>query len=84
MWLPWPICTPGPLYSLGLLRGSMSMRSEIKHFWRDEAGQGASEYALLLAGVVVLVVVATVMYDGEITKLFTGIGNYMNGFFGRS
>jgi Flp pilus assembly pilin Flp len=60
------------------------MVSERKNRWRSDSGQGASEYALLLAAVVVLVIVATAMYDASITELFTSIGGYMNGFFGRN
>ena len=52
-----------------------------KKWWYTDAGQGLTEYALLLAAIVVLVITATVMYDGEIATLFTSIGGYMNDFF---
>jgi Flp pilus assembly pilin Flp len=57
------------------------MLMRFREWHNDDAGQGAPEYALLLAGVVVLVILATTLYDGEITSLFTSIGGYMNNFF---
>lgn len=47
-------------------------------FQRDEAGQGASEYALLLAAVVVTVIAATTLFADHVQALWASIGEYMN------
>lgn len=46
--------------------------------WDDTRGQGSSEYALLLAGVVVLVITATMLFGGDIWSLFVSLGSYIN------
>lgn len=48
-----------------------------KRLLQDEAGQGASEYALLLAGVVVMVIFATSMFADDVQALWVSIGSYM-------
>lgn len=46
--------------------------------WADESGQGAAEYGLLVAAVVVLVVAATTLFTGDLQALFASIGSYIN------
>lgn len=46
--------------------------------WDDELGQGSAEYALLLAGVVVLTITATVLFRDEVEVLFNSIGTFVN------
>lgn len=53
----------------------------LSRFLDDEVGQGSSEYGLLLAAVVVLVVVATTLFTGDLQSLFTSIGSYINDAF---
>jgi Flp pilus assembly pilin Flp len=47
----------------------------------DESGQGSSEYALLVGGIVVMVIVATTLFSGSVQSLFLSIGTFMNGVF---
>lgn len=49
--------------------------------WADERGQGAAEYGMLLAAVVVLVVIATTLFTGDLQSLFDSIGTYINDAF---
>lgn len=49
----------------------------IKQIWNDESGQGLPEYALLVAAVVVMVVVATTLFSGTVKNLFNEIGSYI-------
>ena len=49
----------------------------IKQLWNDEAGQGLPEYALLVATVVVMVVVASLLFTDVVQTLFNDIGNYI-------
>mgnify|MGYP001053952255 CR=1 FL=1 len=49
----------------------------IKQIWNDESGQGLPEYALLVAAVVVMVVVATTLFSDTVKNLFNEIGSYI-------
>lgn len=46
----------------------------IKQFWNDESGQGLPEYALLVAAVVVMVIVAASLFAEPVQNLFSDIG----------
>lgn len=54
------------------------MLSLIKNLWNDESGQGLPEYALLVAAVVVMVIVASVLFTDDVQTLFNSIGEYIN------
>lgn len=45
-----------------------SMTSMMKKLWKDESGQGATEYILLL----VVVVAIGFLFKGKITEIVTG------------
>jgi Flp pilus assembly pilin Flp len=47
----------------------------IKQFWNDESGQGLPEYALLVAAVVVMVIVASTLFADDVQNLFNSIGS---------
>jgi pilus assembly protein Flp/PilA len=49
------------------------MLQKLKNLVVEEEGQGLSEYGLLLAGVVGIVIIAVVALRTEITSLFTDI-----------
>lgn len=55
------------------------MHAWLRRGWSAEAGQGLSEYALLVAGIVVLVVAALALFDSQVRDLFASIGAYING-----
>ena len=44
----------------------------------DEAGQGLPEYGLLVAGIVVMVVGALIMWDDSVNQVWTSIGLYLD------
>jgi pilus assembly protein Flp/PilA len=49
-------------------------------FVRDEdEGQGLVEYALIIAFIAVVVIVAMVFLRGQITSLFSRVGNSLEG-----
>ena len=45
--------------------------------WLDERGQGLPEYALLIAAIVVVVVIATVIFAESVHSLWNDIGTYI-------
>ena len=44
-------------------------------FWRDEAGQGLVEYALIISVIAIAVIVAMIFLRGQLQTLFSNIGN---------
>jgi Flp pilus assembly pilin Flp len=50
----------------------------IHRLWSDETGQGLSEYALLVAAVVVLVVAVSILFSEEVMGIFNSIDDYIN------
>ena len=50
---------------------------QLKALWNDESGQGLPEYALLVAAVVVMVVVASLLFTDVAQDLFNDIGDYI-------
>jgi pilus assembly protein Flp/PilA len=44
-------------------------------FWRDEAGQGLVEYALIIAVIAIAVIVAMLFFRGSLQNYYSGIGN---------
>ena len=50
---------------------------QLKALWNDESGQGLPEYALLVAAVVVMVVVASLLFTDVVQDLFNDIGDYI-------
>ncbi|WP_141771926.1 Flp family type IVb pilin [Rossellomorea aquimaris] len=49
------------------------MMNKLKQLAVEEEGQGLSEYGLVVAGVVVIVVAALALLEGEINELFGGL-----------
>jgi len=44
-------------------------------FWQDESGQGLVEYALIIAVIAIMVIVAMVFLRGQLENQFSNIGN---------
>jgi pilus assembly protein Flp/PilA len=44
-------------------------------FLRDDEGQGLVEYALIIAVIAIAVIVAMIFLRGQITNIFSNIGN---------
>ncbi|MEP7003681.1 MAG: Flp family type IVb pilin [Chloroflexota bacterium] len=44
-------------------------------FFRDDDGQGLVEYALIIAVIAIAVIVAMIFLRGQITNIFSNIGN---------
>jgi pilus assembly protein Flp/PilA len=44
-------------------------------FWRDDAGQGLVEYALIIAVIAIAVIVAMLFFRGQLMNEFSMIGN---------
>ena len=44
-------------------------------FWRDDAGQGLVEYALIISLIAIAVIVAMVFVRSQLQTLFSNIGN---------
>jgi len=44
-------------------------------FWRDDAGQGLVEYALIISVIAIAVIVAMVFVRSQLQTLFSNIGN---------
>ena len=53
------------------------MSNPLQKLRTDESGQGLAEYALLVAGVVMMVVAAMTLFSGEVVELFQRIGGVM-------
>jgi pilus assembly protein Flp/PilA len=51
------------------------MLERMKGLLRDEEGQGATEYGLMVALVVVVVVAAMAIFGGQLNTIFTTIGS---------
>jgi len=45
------------------------------HFLREDEGQGLVEYALIIAVIAIAVIVAMLFLRGQITNIFSNIGN---------
>jgi pilus assembly protein Flp/PilA len=50
-------------------------RSHSVAFWRDEAGQGLVEYALIIVVIAIAVIVAMIFLRGQLQNQFSNIGN---------
>ena len=44
-------------------------------FWRDDAGQGLVEHALIISLIAIAVIVAMVFVRSQLQTLFSNIGN---------
>jgi pilus assembly protein Flp/PilA len=44
-------------------------------FFRDDEGQGLVEYALIIAVIAIAVIVAMIFLRGQLTNIFSNIGN---------
>ena len=42
--------------------------------WRDQAGQGLAEYALILSLIAIIAIVALVFLGGQISSILSSIG----------
>ena len=51
------------------------MKSLWQAFWSDESGQGLVEYALIIALVAILLVVALTTLNGQLSSVFSNISN---------
>lgn len=54
------------------------MHASLERFWSDESGQGLSEYALLVAVVVVLVISVSALFGEDVQNLLESIGGAVN------
>ena len=48
---------------------------DIQRFFSDDEGQGLVEYALIIAVIAIAVIVAMIFLRGQITNIFSNIGN---------
>jgi len=48
---------------------------DIQRFFHDDEGQGLVEYALIIAVIAIAVIVAMIFLRGQITNIFSNIGN---------
>lgn len=44
-------------------------------FWKDEAGQGLVEYALIIAVIAIAIIIAMIFLRDQLTNQFSNIGN---------
>jgi pilus assembly protein Flp/PilA len=51
------------------------MLTGVSVFVRDEAGQGLTEYALIVAVIAIAVIIALVFMRGGIQNIFSNVGN---------
>ena len=68
------------LVALGLSRAEAPPEKggnsvEIQRFLREDEGQGLVEYALIIAVIAIAVIVAMIFLRGQITNIFSNIGN---------
>lgn len=49
------------------------MMKLMKRLWREEEGQGLTEYALLLAALVIIIIVALAIFGNKINAFISGI-----------
>ena len=49
-------------------------------FLRDDEGQGLVEYALIIAVIAIAVIVAMIFLRGQITNIFSNIGNNLTSY----
>ncbi len=64
--------------SEALLKLAVSVQSRVAALRDREDGQTMAEYALILAGIAILVLLAVVFLGGEIEGLFEETGNSIN------
>jgi pilus assembly protein Flp/PilA len=48
---------------------------QIRSLWSEEQGQGLTEYALILALVALVAIVALALIGGEVTSQLTSVGS---------
>ncbi len=53
--------------------------SMLMRLFRDEEGQGLAEYAVILAGIVVLAVGVVVIFGEQINAIFGRVGDNLEG-----
>jgi len=51
------------------------MLAMLKNLWRDEQGQGLTEYALIIAFVAVVIIAVLIAFRGQIEAVFNTAGN---------
>jgi pilus assembly protein Flp/PilA len=44
-------------------------------FWKDESGQGLVEYALIIAVIAIVIIVAMIFLRDQLSNQFSNIGN---------
>jgi pilus assembly protein Flp/PilA len=49
------------------------MKELFKSFWRDESGQGLTEYALIIALVSIALILVLIAFRNEIGRVFNSI-----------
>jgi pilus assembly protein Flp/PilA len=65
------LCQTGRLAHRSTGKGDRIMLA----FLRDDEGQGLVEYALIIAVIAIAVIVAMIFLRGQITNIFSNIGN---------
>lgn len=60
----------GPSQTTQHTKEVRSMKSLLRGLWRDEAGQGMTEYALIIALVAVAIVAVVVLFREQIKAVF--------------
>lgn len=60
-------------------RTARGLRERVRRLYRDECGQGTTEYAILVGVLVVIAIVAVVAFRGRIQELWDSIASAING-----
>jgi pilus assembly protein Flp/PilA len=47
----------------------------MRAFWREEDGQGLVEYALIIAVIAIMIIVAMIFLRDQLSTMFSNIGN---------
>lgn len=55
-----------------------SFRDGVQRLYKDESGQGTTEYAILVGVLVVIAIVAIIAFRGKVQQLWTAIADGIN------
>ncbi len=53
-------------------------RNAVTRVWKDERGQGTTEYAILVGVLVVLAIVAIIAFRGKVAELWQAVSDGIN------